>query len=201
MRVGLWLLPVAGLVLACSRTLQTVPSPSPTTQVWAPDGGDSISVMLPTPRTFVVSQSVKEQYDKTTDQTTISVVVQSQQYSITKKRPGAKFFFTFSGETRQHVPATVSLEVHTTEPQEFQGRDGSYTAGTEAITFANPVFSTYSSNFGEDVILTYQISITDYSTMLDATQGSLKAGGFDIPLGEGEVEGMRELGSRMWSGD
>jgi len=157
--------------------------------------------MLPTPRTFVVSQKVKEQYDATTDRTTISVIVQPQQYSVTKKRPGAKFFFAFTGETRQDVPATVSLEVRTTAPQEFQGRDGSYTAGTEVITFDNPTFSTYSSNFGEDVILTYQISIADYSTMLGSTQGSLAAGGFDIPLGEGEVEGMRDLGSRMWSGD
>ncbi len=29
----------------------------------------------------------------------------------------------------------------------------------------------------------------------------MTVGGFDIPLGEGAVESMRELGTRMWSGE
>ena len=200
MRLNILLVPIAATVLACSSTPKTVPNPSPTTQVWAPTGNDSVAVMLPTPRAFVSSQPVKDKYDKATDSTTLSVQVQSHQYSARKKHPGAIFSFSYQGQGSPQVPSAVTLEVRTTEPQVFQGNAGSYTAGNRTVAFPTPVFSSATSNFGTDVILTFQIPVGDYSRMLSAAEGALTVGGFDIPLGEGEVESMRALGSRMWSG-
>ncbi len=201
MRAGVWSLPVVAAVLACSSTPKTVPNPSPTTQVWAQAGDDSVAVMLPTSRDFMSSHKVKDKYDATGARTTVSVVVQPQKYSVRTKRPGATFSFSYPGQARGQVPGAVELEVRTTQPQEFQGNAGRYTAGDRVIHFPAPEFSTANSNFGTDVILTFQILIADYSRMLTASEGALTAGGFDIPLGEGEVESMRDLGSRMWSGE
>jgi len=200
MRLNTLFIPIAATMVACSAP-KTVPNPSPTTQVWAPSGNDSVAVMLPTPRTFASSQAVKDTYDKATDSTTLSVEVQSHKYSARKKHPGAIFSFSYQGPANPQVPSTVTLEVRTTEPQEFQGNAGSYTAGDRTVAFPAPIFSSATSNFGTDVILTFQIPVGDYSRMLVAAEGSLTVGGFDIPLGEGEVESMRALGSRMWSGE
>lgn len=201
MRLNVLLVPIAAATLACSSTPKTVPNPSPTTQVWAAAGDDSVAVMLPTPRAFVSSQPVKDKYDKATDSTTLSVQVQSHEYSVRKKHPGAIFSFSYQGQGDPRIPGTVTLEVRTTEPQEFQGDAGSYTAGDRTVAFSTPEFSSATSNFGTDVILTFQIPVGDYSRMLSAAEGALTVGGFDIPLGEGEVESMRALGSRMWSGE
>ncbi|GEM_PF-3730116 len=200
MRLNILLVPIAAAVVACSAP-KTVPNPSPTTQVWAPAGNDSVAVMLPTPRTFASSQSVKDKYDEKTDSTTLSVEVQSHKYSVRKKQPGATFSFSYQGKASPQVPGTVTLEVRTTEPQVFQGNDGRYTAGDRTVAFPTPAGSSATSNFGTDVILAFQIPISDYSRMLVAAEGALTVGGFDIPLGEGEVESMRALGSRMWSGE
>ncbi len=199
MRIGGLLLPVVAVGFACSSTPKTVPNPSPTTQVWAPAGDDSVAVTLPTPRDFVSSSKVKEEYDATADGTTLSVVVQPQKYTVRTKHPGATFSFSYPGRTRPEVPGAVELEVRTTQPQEFQGNTGRYTGGGRVIDFPAPEFRTANSNFGTDVILTFRIPVADYSGMLTASEGALTVGGFDIPLGEGEVESMRDLGSRMWS--
>ena len=201
MRLNILLVPIATAALACSSTPKTVPNPSPTTQVWAAAGNDSVSVMLPTVRAFVSSQPVKDKYDKVTDSTTLSVQVQSHEYSVRKKHPGAIFSFRYQGQGSPRVPGTVTLEVRTTEPQVFQGNAGSYTAGGRTVAFPEPVFSSATSNFGTDVVLTFQIPVGDYSRMLVAAEGALTVGGFDIPLDEGAVESMRALGSRMWSAE
>ena len=142
MRVGIGLLPIIGAVLACSSAPKTVPSPWPTTQVMAAAGDDSVAIMLPTPRDFVSSEKVKSKYDGTTDETTESVLVQSQQYSVTKKRPGATFNFTYRGKERLAVPSTVGLVVQVTEPQESQRAGGiarrrpiAMTAPAESVAF------------------------------------------------------------------
>jgi hypothetical protein len=197
MRVGIGLLPIMGAVFACSSAPKTVPSPSPTTQVMAAAGDDSVAVMLPTPRDFASSEKVKSKYDKTTDVTTESVLVQSQQYSVTKKRPGATFNFTYRGQARVAVPSTVGLMVQVTEPQEFEGNAGSYLSGGNVIELPTPAYSSVNANFGTNHVLSFQIPITDYSRMLTDSTGTLTVGGFDIPLGLGAVESMRDLGSRM----
>lgn len=200
MRLNILLVPIAAAVVACSAP-KTVPNPSPTTQVWAPDGNDSVAVMLPSPRAFASSQKVKHQYDDKTDSTTLSVEVQSHKYSVPKKRPGAIFSFSYQGTASPQVPGVVTLEVRTTEPQVFQGNAGRYTAGDRTVAFPDPAFRSATSSFGTDVILTFQIPVSDYSRMLVAAEGALTVGGFDIPLDDGEVESMRALGSRMWSGE
>jgi hypothetical protein len=197
MRVGIGLLPIMGAVLACSHAPNTVPSPSPTTQVMAAAGDDSVAVMLPTPRDFVSSEKAKSKYDGTTDLTTESVLVQSQQYSVTKKRPGATFSFSYRGRTRLEVPSMVGLQVQVTEPQEFEGNAGRYTSGANVIELPTPAYSSVNANFGTNHILSFQIPITDYSRMLVDSAGTLTVGGFDIPLDLGAVESMRDLGSRM----
>jgi hypothetical protein len=189
-----------GAVFACSHAPKTVPSPSPTTQVWAAAGDDSVAIMLPTPRDFVSSEKVKSKYDGTADVTTESVLVQSQQYSVTKKRPGATFNFTYRGKTRLAVPSTVGLVVQVTEPQEFQGDAGSYTAGGNVIELPTGAYNSMNANFGTNHILTFQIPIADYSRMLTDSAATLTVGGYDIPLDVGAIESMRDLGSRMWSG-
>ncbi len=68
------------------------------------------------------------------------------------------------------------------------------------MAFPDAAFHSVTSDFGTDVILTFQIPVSDYSRMLVAAEGALRVGGFDIPLDEGAVESMRALGSRMWSG-
>ncbi len=118
MRINVWLLPIMVTVVACSAP-KTVPNPSPTTQVWAPVGNDSVAVMLPSPPAFASSQSVKDKYDEKADSTTLSVEVQSHKYSVPKKRPGAIFSFSYQGKASPQVPAMVTLEVRTTEPQVF----------------------------------------------------------------------------------
>ncbi|MCZ6755417.1 MAG: hypothetical protein O7E49_08915 [Gemmatimonadetes bacterium] len=200
MRLNIWLVPIVATVVACSAP-KTVPNPSPTTQVWAPAGNDSVAVMLPTPRAFASSQKVKDKYDEKADSTTLSLEVQSHKYTMPKKRPGAIFSFSYHGKASPQVPGTVTLEVRTTEPQVFQGNAGRYTAGDRTVAFPEPAFNSATSNFGTDVIFTFQIPVSDYSRMLVAAEGALTVGGFDIPLGEGEVESMRALGSRMWSGE
>lgn len=201
MHVTIGLLPVAAAVLACSSTPKTVPNPSPTTQVWAPTATDSVAVLLPTPRGFASSRSVTDRYDAATDSTTVSVKVQSQRYSPLGNRPVATFSFSYQGRTRQEIPGKVVLEVRTTEPHVFKGKGGRYLAGDSAVDFPTPAFRSATSNLGTDQILTFQIPTADYGRMLVAAQATMTVGGFDIPLGEGEVESMRDLGSRMWSGE
>ena len=153
-----------------------------------------------TPRDFLSSEKVKSKYDKTSDETTESVLVQSQQYSVTKKRPGATFNFTYRGQARLAVPSTVGLVVQVTEPQEFQGNAGSYTAGENVIELPTPDYASVNANFGTNHVLTFQIPIADYSRMLTASEAKLTVGEYDIPLDLGAIESMRDLGSRMWSG-
>ena len=199
MRIGIALLPA--VVLACSSTPKEVPFPSPTTRVWAPANGDSVAVMLPSPRDFASSNSVRDRYDSATDSTTMSVEVQSQQFSVRRNRPRVTFSFRFAGRERQDVPGTVMLEVKTTQPHAFQGNAGSYTAGDTVIDLPTPAFRSVTNVQGTDNFLTFQIPIADYSRFLEAAEAAMTVGGFDIPLGEGAVESMRELGTRMWSGE
>ena len=93
------------------------------------------------------------------------------------------------------------LEVKTTQPHAFQGNAGSYTAGDTVIDLPTPAFRSVTNVQGTDNFLTFQIPIADYSRILEAAEAAMTVGGFDIPLGEGAVESMRELGKRMWSGE
>ncbi len=194
--------PLAVIALtACSGTPKDVPFPSPTTQVWAPAGDDSVAAMLPTPRDFAGSHSVRDRYDSATDSTTVSVELQSLRFRAGSNRPQVTFSFSYPGQERREIPPVVALEVRTTQPHAFQGNAGQYAAGEAVIDLPTPAFRSVTANQGTDNFLTFQIPIADYGRMLAAPEATITAGGFDIPLGEGEVESMRDLGSRMWSGD
>jgi hypothetical protein len=198
-RVG-WLMIGAGLT-ACSSTPKPALYPSPTTQVWAPTANDSAAVLLPTPRDFASSSSLRDTYDSATDSTTVSVEVQSQQFSVRRNRPRVTFSFSFEGRDRTEIPGRVILEVKTTQPHVFQGKAGRYAASDMAIDFPTPAFRSVTANQGTDDFLTFAISTADYSRMLMAPEATMTVGAFDITLDGGHVESMRELGSRMWSGE
>jgi hypothetical protein len=202
-RVRLGCLMMGAGLAACSSTPKPALHPSPTTQVWAPvpAGTDSVAVMLPTPRDFASSSSVRDTYDSATDSTTVSVEVQSQQFSVRRNRPRVTFSFSFHGQNRAEVPGSVILEVKTTQPHVFQGKKGRYAASDMAVDFPTPAFRSVTANQGTDNFLTFEISTADYSRMLVAPEASMTVGAFDILLDGGQVESMRELGSRMWSGE
>ena len=195
MRIGIAWLPVA--VLACSSTPKEVPFPSPTSQVWAPADGDSVAVMLPSPRDFASSNSVRDRYDSATDSTTMSVEVQSQQFSVRRNRPRVIFSFRFAGQERQDVPGTVVLEVKTTQPHAFQGNAGNFTAGDTVIDLPTPAFRSVTNVQGTDNFLTFQIPIADKALCASRTVAiayeTVELPDHELPL----LTPMSEVAGRM----